>query len=167
MRLLSLNRGVIHGYHYDNHNTVEQLGFISTTWFRAVTSLPEQSLQKEDPATSAIRDHRTNARRGRRLDRDGASEVGPVPLSESCVCIAPSIDPTILPDRREPGRVDWARCDGLWHPFPAAHQTDVDLRRTNNLRAVQLLIGHTKLESTVRYLDRGRLALEIAEHTEV
>ncbi|MCC3262071.1 hypothetical protein LLE87_28255, partial [Paenibacillus polymyxa] len=25
-------------------------------------------------------------------------------------------------------------------------------RRTNNLRAVQLLLGHTKLESTVRHL---------------
>jgi site-specific recombinase XerC len=25
-------------------------------------------------------------------------------------------------------------------------------RRTGNLRAVQLLLGHTKLESTVRYL---------------
>jgi len=25
-------------------------------------------------------------------------------------------------------------------------------RRTRNLRAVQLLLGHTKLESTVRYL---------------
>jgi integrase len=41
-------------------------------------------------------------------------------------------------------------------------------RRTKNLRAVQLLLGHTKLESTVRYfgieLDD---ALEIAEQTEV
>jgi site-specific recombinase XerC len=26
-------------------------------------------------------------------------------------------------------------------------------RRTKNLRAVQLLLGHTKLESTVRYLE--------------
>lgn len=40
-------------------------------------------------------------------------------------------------------------------------------RRTKNLRAVQLLLGHTKLESTVRYLgievDDG---LEMAEQTE-
>lgn len=35
-------------------------------------------------------------------------------------------------------------------------------RRTKNLRAVQLLLGHTKLESTVRYLG----ALEISEQTE-
>ena len=41
-------------------------------------------------------------------------------------------------------------------------------RRTNNLRAVQLLLGHTKLESTVRYLGiELDDALEIAEQTEV
>ena len=41
-------------------------------------------------------------------------------------------------------------------------------RRTKNLRAVQLLLGHTKLESTVRYLGiEGDDALEIAEQTEV
>ena len=41
-------------------------------------------------------------------------------------------------------------------------------RRTKNLRAVQLLLGHTKLESTVRYLGiELDDALEIAEQTEV
>lgn len=41
-------------------------------------------------------------------------------------------------------------------------------RRTNNLRAVQLLLGHTKLESTVRYLGiEVDDALGIAEQTEV
>jgi integrase len=40
-------------------------------------------------------------------------------------------------------------------------------RRTRNLRAVQLLLGHTKLESTVRYLGiEVDDALEIAEQTE-
>ena len=40
-------------------------------------------------------------------------------------------------------------------------------RRTKNLRAVQLLLGHTKLESTVRYLGiEVDDALEIAEATE-
>ena len=41
-------------------------------------------------------------------------------------------------------------------------------RRTKNLRAVQLLFGHTKLESTVRYLGiEVDDALEMAEQTEV
>jgi integrase len=41
-------------------------------------------------------------------------------------------------------------------------------RRTKNLRAVQLLLGHTKLESTVRYLGIDvDDALELAENTEV
>jgi integrase len=41
-------------------------------------------------------------------------------------------------------------------------------RRTKNIRAVQLLLGHTKLESTVRYLGiEVEDALEIAEQTEV
>jgi integrase len=41
-------------------------------------------------------------------------------------------------------------------------------RRTKNLRAVQLLLGHTKLESTVRYLGIDvDDALELSEQTEV
>lgn len=41
-------------------------------------------------------------------------------------------------------------------------------KRTKNLRAVQLLLGHTKLESTVRYLGiEVDDALEMAEQTEV
>ena len=41
-------------------------------------------------------------------------------------------------------------------------------RRTKNIRAVQLLLGHAKVESTVRYLGvEIDDALEIAEHTEV
>ncbi|MBN9474148.1 MAG: hypothetical protein ABS43_00505 [Bordetella sp. SCN 67-23] len=41
-------------------------------------------------------------------------------------------------------------------------------RRTKNLRAVKLLLGHTKLESTVRYLGiEVDDALEMAAQTEV
>ena len=41
-------------------------------------------------------------------------------------------------------------------------------QRTKNLRAVQLLLGHTKLESTIRYLGvEVQDALEISEQTDV
>ena len=41
-------------------------------------------------------------------------------------------------------------------------------KKTGNLRAVQLLLGHTKLESTVRYLDiELDDALSISEQVEL
>jgi hypothetical protein len=56
-------------------------------------------------------------------------------------------------------------------PHFATHAPDAGRpgrRRTGNLRAVQLLIGHTKMESTVRYLGvEVDDALEIAEKIEV
>jgi integrase len=67
----------------------------------------------------------------------------------------------------------WVKSIGL---DPAAYGTHslrrtkatLIYRRTHNLRAVQLLLGHTKLESTVRYLGiEVDDALEIAEQTEV
>src|SRR4051812_31998132 len=67
----------------------------------------------------------------------------------------------------------WVREIGL---DPAAYGThtirrtkaSLIYRRTKNLRAVQLLLGHTKLESTVRYLGiEVDDALEMAERTEV
>jgi site-specific recombinase XerC len=41
-------------------------------------------------------------------------------------------------------------------------------KRTGNLRAVQLLLGHTKLESTVQYLGvEAEDALTLSEATEI
>ena len=67
----------------------------------------------------------------------------------------------------------WVRQIGLdpsaygTHPMRRTKPTLI-YRRTRNLRAVQLLLGHTKLESTVRYLGiEVDDALEMAEQTEV
>src|SRR3954462_11558877 len=67
----------------------------------------------------------------------------------------------------------WVREIGLDRAAYGTHtmrRTKASLiyRRTKNLRVVQLLLGHTKLESTVRYLGiEVDDALEMAEQTEV
>ena len=80
----------------------------------------------------------------------------------------------------DPGTRQYARILGNWvHDLgldPADHGTHsmrrtkatLICRRTRNLRAVQLLLGHSKLESTVRYLGiEVDDALEISEQTEI
>lgn len=78
------------------------------------------------------------------------------------------------PGTRQYARIvdNWVRQIGL---DPAAYGThsmrrtkaSLIYRRTKNLRAVQLLLGHAKIESTVRYLGIDvDDALEMAEDTE-
>src|SRR5215216_3841886 len=68
---------------------------------------------------------------------------------------------------------DWVACIGLDPKLFGTHsirRTKATLiyRRTGNLRAVQLLLGHTKIESTVRYLGiEVDDALAIAEQVDV
>jgi len=68
------------------------------------------------------------------------------------------------------GWVDSIGLDGADYGTHTMRRTKSSLiyRRTKNLRAVQLLLGHTKLESTVRYLGiEVDDALELSEQTEV
>ena len=68
------------------------------------------------------------------------------------------------------GRVKAVGLDPTMYGTHTMRSTKASLiyRRTKNMRAVQLLLGHTKLESTVRYLGiEVDDALELAEQTEV
>ena len=113
------------------------------------------------------RDDYAAGSRGRRsLDPQGSSaELGlrvPEPLSKSDTYRHSSIRPC-------PARLQL----GLDHSAYGTHsmrRTRPSLinRRTKNLRAVQLLLGHSKFELTVRYLGIDvDDALELAEQTEV
>jgi integrase len=68
---------------------------------------------------------------------------------------------------------EWVEAVGLGRSAYGTHslrRTKVALiyKRTGNLRAVQILLGHTKLESTVRYLGvDAEDALTLSEATEV
>ncbi len=68
---------------------------------------------------------------------------------------------------------DWVEAVGLGRSAYGTHslrRTKVALiyKRTGNLRAVQILLGHTKLESTVQYLGvEAEDALTLSEATEI
>jgi integrase len=67
----------------------------------------------------------------------------------------------------------WVTAIGLRREGYGTHslrrtKASIIYKATGNLRAVQLLLGHTKTESTVRYLGIDvEDALTLAEHTEV
>jgi site-specific recombinase XerC len=62
----------------------------------------------------------------------------------------------------------WAGPALLWHALMRRTNATLIYRRTGNLRAVQLLLGHKKIESTVRYLGiEVDDALAIAEQVDV
>ena len=90
-------------------------------------------------------------------------------------CLFPSrrSGPTHISTRQYPKIVsrwiDGVGLDSAAYGTHSLRRTKASLiyRRTKNLRAVQLLLGHTKLESTVRYLGiEVDDALELAEPAE-
>jgi site-specific recombinase XerC len=68
---------------------------------------------------------------------------------------------------------EWVTAIGLRREDYGAHslrrtKASIIYKATGNLRAVQLLLVHSKIESTVRYLGVDvEDALTLAEHTEV
>lgn len=62
------------------------------------------------------------------------------------------------------GDRDWSAFGGVWNTFAPSHQG----RATGNIRAIQILLGHCKIENTVRYLGVDvEDALPLAERTEI
>lgn len=95
-----------------------------------------------------------------------------------------TIDDYAFPSRSDPAKhlstrqyarlVDeWVSGVGLRRKDYGTHslrrtKASIIYKATGNLRAVQILLGHTKIESTVRYLGVDvEDALALAEHTEV
>lgn len=68
---------------------------------------------------------------------------------------------------------EWVTAIGLRREDYGTHslrrtKASIIYKQTGNLRAVQILLGHTKIESTVRYLGvEVEDALVLAEHTEI
>ena len=61
-----------------------------------------------------------------------------------------------------------ARPEALWYAFDETHKAAQIYKKNGNIRAVQLLLGHTKLESTVCYLGiEVDDALAISEQVEL
>jgi len=130
---------------------------------------PWNKAAAENPTSGTVRNYRADA--------GGLSEPGSVMqglTSESSLFPSRLHGSAHLSTRQYARIVDsWVRQLGLDKASYGTHtlrRTKATLiyRRTKNLRAVQLLLGHTKLESTVRYLGiEVNDALEMAEQTEV
>jgi hypothetical protein len=89
---------------------------------------------------------------GRRVDQTVTAPIRRLRISWPLATLSASLDPPVFTDRTA-----WVAEIGLDPSAYASHslkrtKPSLIYRRTKNLRAVQLLPGHSKLESTVRYL---------------
>ena len=94
--------------------------------------------------------------------------LGSIPVPEPFSAAAASLDAAVRPHR--PSMVERAGLDSSAYGTHSLRRTKAAqiYRKTGNLRAVQLLLGHTKLESTIRYLGiEVDDALTISEQVEL
>lgn len=104
----------------------------------------------EDSAPRSVRDHAGYTRSRAALDQASGTEVRRFPVPKSHALLAASWDATVRPNS---GRlVEELGLDPADYGTHSMRRIKATLiyRRTRNLRAVQLLLGHTKLEPTVR-----------------
>jgi integrase len=104
-------------------------------------------VQRKTATARAIRADRADQSRSRCLDRKGEADAGSVLVSEPPVEGASCFDAAVRSDRPSVG---WAiGLDPAVYGTHTMRRTKATLiyKRTKNLRAVQLLLGHTKLEA--------------------
>lgn len=66
------------------------------------------------------------------------------------------------------GNRNWSPSGGLRHASLRGTKASINYKATGNLRAVQILLEHAKIENTVRYLGVDvEDALELSEGTEI
>ena len=121
-----------------------------------------------DPKARSVRDYRADTGGRWGLNRSGRTVPGEQSLSKPTSRLNPSVHPAVRADCGFLGHA--TGLDKASYGTHTLRRTKATLiyRRTKNLRSVQLLLGHTKLESTVRYLGiEVNDALEMAEQTEV
>ncbi len=125
-------------------------------------------MQQKNNTARQIRTDGTHARCRRSVDHQDATQHGAVPVPEPIREVGSYIDTTVCPDCEILGAL--IGLDPHDYGTHSMRRTKATLiyRRTKNQRVIQLLLGHTKLKSTVRYL-RNEVddALEMAEQTEV
>ena len=92
-----------------------------------------------------------------------------ISFPEPIASISAPINTPVCSYCRNVGGGNWPGSCVIWYALVAQNQSLSDLSANiKNLSAVQLLLGHAKLESTVRYLGiEVDDALELAEQTEV
>ena len=94
--------------------------------------------------------------------------TGGLPIFQSLASVPSSFDASVGSDRARMGQTDRTQLGSICTHTLRRTKTVLIYRRTKSLRAVQLLSGDSKLESTVRYLGiEVDGALEMAEQTEV
>ncbi len=105
---------------------------------------------EEDRAASSLRADRSDSTDYRVYASDGG-QAGRVPLRRAWRQRRAD-NATVRAAGTEGGREHWSRSGKILPAFAAANEGVLNYRRTGNLRAVQLPLGHSKIESTVRYL---------------
>lgn len=118
----------------------------------------------EDRSPCSIRDHAIDSGGRTGLDHPHRTQGLRLPVHQPSVEFA---SPKVRPDRPSLGGRGGLTSGSYGTRTMRRTKASLIYRRTRSLRAVRLLLGHTKLESIVRYLGiEVDDALEIAEQTE-